>query len=117
MSRNPCARYLAAGHPSSLHFPEVTMQRATPPNSNAPWSTWKREWVDNLKIASVAAGLEAGTFALFLFMFTQDPHRLFPVVAGSLAVFWVFNVGVSALNSYLCGHSKVKAPPPDLRAG
>jgi hypothetical protein len=86
---------------------------ATPPLMNLTWSLWKANWKDVLATAAVAAGLEAGAFSLFLYMFVQDPNRVLPVVGGSLLIFWLFHVGVSALHAYLISHpalSGVVAP-------
>ncbi len=94
------------------------MQRTMPPNSDTPWSVWKRDWADNFKTAAVAACLEAWAFALFLYMFSQDGYRLLIVVAGGLAVFWLFHVGVSALHAHLLSHPRIAPiyPPTDSRA-
>jgi hypothetical protein len=89
------------------------MPSISPPLLNLSWSLWKANWKDVLATAAIAAGLEAGAFSLFLYMFVQDPNRLLPVVGGSLLVFWFFHVGVSALHAYLISHpvlSGVVAP-------
>jgi hypothetical protein len=71
---------------------------------NLSWSLWKANWKDVLATAAVAAGLEAGAFSIFLYMFVQDPNRLLPVVGASLLVFWFFHLGVSALHACLISH-------------
>jgi hypothetical protein len=89
------------------------MSSISPPLMNLSWSLWKENWRDVLATAAFAAGLEAGTFSLFLYMFIQDPHRVLPVVGASLLIFWFFHVGVSALHAYLISHpavSNVVAP-------
>jgi hypothetical protein len=68
---------------------------------NLPWTHWKTNWRDVLATATVAAGLETGAFAMFMYMFVQDPNQLLPIVGGSLLVLWFFHVGVSALHAYL----------------
>lgn len=57
--------------------------------------------MDVFATAIVAAGLETGAFAIFMYMFLQDPNQLLPNVGGSLLVFLLFHVGVSALHAYL----------------
>jgi hypothetical protein len=83
------------------------MSTTSPFASDTPWSQWKRHYADNLTTATVAALLEAGSFLLFLYMFIQTPQRLFAVVGGALILFWLFNVGISALNAYLLSHPKI----------
>jgi hypothetical protein len=80
------------------------MPSISPPLLNLTWSLWKANWRDVLATAAVAAGLEAGAFSLFLYMFVQDPHRVLPVVGGSFLIFWFFHVGVSALHAHLISH-------------
>ena len=75
--------------------------------AETPWSQWKRHYAKNFGTASVAALLEAGTFLLFLYMFIQTPTRLVLVVGGAFGLFWIFHVGVSALNAYLLSHPKI----------
>src|ERR1700691_3054184 len=80
---------------------------------NLPWTRWKTNWRDVLATATVAAGLEAGAFAMFMYMFVQDPNQLLPIVGGSLLVFWLFHLGVAALHAYLISrptHSGAIAP-------
>jgi hypothetical protein len=89
------------------------MPGISPPLMNLTWSLWKANCRDVLATAAIAAGLEAGAFCLFLYMFVQDPNRVLPVVGGSLLIFWSFHVGVSALHAYLISHpalSDVVAP-------
>ncbi len=81
------------------------MPTISPPILNSSWSLWKENWRDALATAAVAAGLEAGAFAVFMYMFTQDPNQLLPIVGGSLLVFWLFHMGVSALHAYLISRS------------
>lgn len=81
------------------------MPTISPPILNSSWSLWKENWRDALATAAVAAGLEAGAFAVFMYMFTQDPNQLSPIVGGSLLVFWLFHMGVSALHAYLISRS------------
>jgi len=68
---------------------------------NFSWTRWKTNWRDVLATVTVAAGLETGAFAMFMYMFVQDPNQLLPIVGGSLLVFWFFHMGVSALHAYL----------------
>jgi len=77
---------------------------STAPLLNLSWSLWKANWKEVFATAAFAAGLEAGAFSLFLYMFLQDANRLLPVVGGSLLVFWFFHVGISALHAYLISH-------------
>lgn len=77
------------------------MSNTSPPLMNMSWTLWKENWRDVLATAAVAAGLEACAFSLFLYMFFQHPHRVLPVVGGSLLIFWFFHVGVSALHACL----------------
>jgi hypothetical protein len=77
------------------------MPSTSPPLMNLSWSLWKVNWRDVLATAAVAAGLEAGAFSLFLYMFIQNPNRVLSVVGASFLVFWFFHVGVSALHAYL----------------
>ena len=81
------------------------MHSISPPLLNLTWSLWKANWRDVLETAAVAAGLEAGTFALSLYMFSQDPSRVLPVVGASLLIFLFFHVGVSALHAKLISSS------------
>ncbi len=80
------------------------MKSNSPPLLNLSWSSWKASWKDVLATAAIAAGLEAGAFSLFMFMFVQNPHRLLPVVGGCLLVFWCFHVCISALHAWLISH-------------
>jgi hypothetical protein len=84
---------------------EVAMLSISPPILHLSWSLWKANWRDALATATVAAGLEAGAFAVFMYMFVQDPNQLLPIVGGSLLVFWIFHMGVSALHAYLISRS------------
>jgi hypothetical protein len=79
------------------------------PILNMTWSLWRAHWRDALATATVAAGLEAGAFAVFMYMFFQDPNRLLPIVGGSFLVFWLFHVGVSALHAYLISHPSLSS--------
>jgi hypothetical protein len=81
------------------------MLGTSPPILNLTWSLWKAKWRDVLATATVVAGLETGTFAVFMYMFVQDPNQLLPIVGSSLLVFWFFHVGVSALHAYLISRS------------
>ena len=83
---------------------EVPMPSISHPLMNLSWSLWKANWRDVCATAAISAGLEAGAFSLFLYMFVQDPNRVLPVVGGSLLIFWIFHVGVSALHAYLISH-------------
>jgi hypothetical protein len=83
---------------------EVTMLGISPPILDLPWSLWQANWRDALATATVAAGLEAGAFAVFMYMFVQDPNQLLPIVGGSVLVFWFFHLGVFALHAYLVSH-------------
>ena len=76
----------------------------SPPLMNLNWPLWKASWRDVLTTAAVAAGLEGGGLALFLYMFFQNPTRVLPVVGVSLLVFLIFHVGVSALHAKLISH-------------
>lgn len=76
----------------------------SPPILNLPWPLWKANCGDVLATAAVAAGLETGAFAVFMYMFVQDQNQLLPIVGGSFLVFWLFHVGVSALHAYLISH-------------
>ena len=80
------------------------MPSTSPPLMHLTWSLWRVNWRDALATAAVAAGLEAGAFSLFLYMFIQDPNRLLPVVGGGLLIFWFCHVGISALHAYLISH-------------
>ena len=42
------------------------MLSISPPILNLSWSLWKANWRDVLAAATVAAGLETGTFAVFM---------------------------------------------------
>ena len=75
------------------------MRSISPPLMNLTWPLWKANWRDVLATAAVAAGLEAGAFCLFLYMFFQILSRVLPVVGGSLLIFLFFHVGVSALHA------------------
>jgi hypothetical protein len=86
------------------------MPNISPSLLNLSWPLWKANWKDVLATAAIAAGLDAGAFSLFLYMFFQDPHRLLPVVGGSLVVFWFFHVGVSALHAHLISHTALSHP-------
>ncbi len=77
------------------------MQITTSTVSETPWCTWKRHWGDNFTTAALAACLEAGAFSLFLYMFSQDFHRLAAVAAVAVLAFLIFHVGISALHAYL----------------
>jgi hypothetical protein len=77
------------------------MHSISPPILNLPWTHWKTNWRDVLATATVAASLETGAFAVFMYMFVQDSNQLLPIVGGSLLLFWCFHVGVSALHAYL----------------
>jgi hypothetical protein len=94
------------------------MLSTSPPILNLPWSLWKAKWRDVLATATVAAGLNTGAFAVFMYMFVQDPNQLLPIMGGSLLVFWFFHVGVSALHAYLISRSTrlgVIAPIPSAK--
>jgi hypothetical protein len=80
------------------------MHGISPPILNLPWPLWKANWRDVLATATVAAVLGTGAFAVFMCMFVQDSNGLLPLVGGSLPVFWLFHVGVSALHAYLINH-------------
>jgi hypothetical protein len=80
------------------------MHSISPPIPNLPWTHWKTNCRDVLVTATVAAGLETSAFALFMFMFFQDPNQLLPIVGGSFLLFWFFFVGVSALHAYFMSH-------------
>ena len=81
------------------------MPSVSSPLINSPWSLWKTNWRGVLATAAIAAGLEAGTLSLFLYMLIQDGNRLLLVVGGSLLIFCFFHVGVSALYAHLISHS------------
>lgn len=83
------------------------MHSVSPPLLNLPWTRWKANYADVLATAIVAAGLETGAFAMFMYMFFQDPGQLLPIVGGSFVVFWLFHVGVSALHAYLISHPRL----------
>jgi Na+-transporting NADH:ubiquinone oxidoreductase subunit NqrB len=78
-----------------------------PGNPTSPWSQWKKSLWENLRIASVAACLEAGALFIFLYIIVQDWHFLWTTTGGALVVFWFFNVAVSALGAYLKSNSKI----------
>jgi hypothetical protein len=80
------------------------MSSTSLPLMNLSWPLSRANWRYVLATAAVAAGFEAGTLSLFLYMFVQDAHRLLPVVGGSFLVFGFFHVGVSALHAYLISH-------------
>ena len=84
----------------------------TPEHLQPPWSVWKINWEDILSTAAVTACLEAGAFAFILYLFVQDSHRLLTIVEAGIFAFWIFNVGVSALNAYLAGRPKISTNPP-----
>jgi hypothetical protein len=71
---------------------------------NLTWPLWKANWRDVLATAALAAALEAGGLALFLYMFIQNPTKVLPVMGASLLAFWCFHVGVSALHAKLISH-------------
>jgi hypothetical protein len=83
---------------------EVPMASTSPPLMNLTWSLWKASWKEVLETAAISAGLEAGAFSLFLYMFVHDPNRVLPVVGASLVIFLFFHVGVSALHAKLISH-------------
>ncbi len=85
------------------------MHSTSPPILNLTWPLWKASWRDVLATATVAAGLATGAFAMFMYMFFQDPNQLLPIVGGSFLVFWLFHVGVSALHAYLISHPTVSS--------
>jgi hypothetical protein len=85
----------------------------SPPILNLSWPLWKENWRGVLATATVAAGLETGAFALFMYMFVQDPNQLLPILGGSLLVFWFLHLGVSALHAFQISrptHSDAIAP-------
>jgi hypothetical protein len=90
------------------------MHSMSPPILNLPWSVWKASWRDVLATATVAAVLETGAFAVFLYMFFQDPGRLLPLVGASLLIFWFFHVGVSGLHAYLISRSSLSGIRPSI---
>jgi hypothetical protein len=73
---------------------------------DTPWSMWKMNLLENLRIACIAASLEAFVFSLFLFLMVQDWHILGAAAGGALVAFCFFNVGISALDAYLKSHPK-----------
>jgi hypothetical protein len=80
------------------------MLSVSSPILTLPWTHWKANCRDVLATATVAAGLETGAFAMFMYMFFQEPAQLLPIAGGSFLVFWFFHVGVSALHAYLTSH-------------
>jgi hypothetical protein len=91
------------------------MPSNSPPLMNLNWSLWKANWQDVIATAVLCAGLEAGAFSLFLYMFIQNPSRVLPVVGGAFLIFLFFHVGISALHAKLISHpalSGVVAPIP-----
>ena len=82
------------------------MTTTTSLDLRSPWSLWKSNWADNLWTAAVVATMQSGAFLLFFYLFLQEPRRLLLVGGASLLVFWIFNVGASALNAFLSSHSK-----------
>jgi hypothetical protein len=80
------------------------MSSISPPLMNLTWSLWKANWRDVLANAALSAGLEAGAFSLFLYMFVHDPYRVLPVAGASLLIFFFFHVGISALHAKLISH-------------
>jgi hypothetical protein len=82
------------------------MTTTTPLALQSPWSLWKSKWAGNLWTAFVVAILQSGAFLLFLYLFMQEPSRLILMGGASLLVFWIINVGASALNASLLGHFK-----------
>ena len=85
------------------------MYNIPPPLMNLTWSLWKVNWKEVLETAAIAAGLEAGAFSLFLYLFVQDPNRVLPVVGASLLIFLFFHVVVSALHAKLISHPALSA--------
>lgn len=90
------------------------MHSTSPPILNLPWPLWKANWKDVLATATVAAGLETGAFTVFMYMFVQDSSQLLPIVGGSLLVFWLFHVGVSALHAHLISRSNLPSVTASL---
>jgi hypothetical protein len=91
------------------------MTTTTPLDLQSPWSLWKSNWADNLWTASVVATMQSAAFLLFLYLFMQEPHRLILMGGASLLVFWIVNVGASALNASLISHSNdapINSGPP-----
>jgi len=76
------------------------MHSMSPPILNLPWSAWKASWRDVLATATVAAGLETGAFAVFLYMSSRIRVDCYRSWAASLLIFWFFHVGVSGLHAY-----------------
>jgi hypothetical protein len=77
------------------------MHSISPPIPNLTWTHSKTNWRDVLATATVAAGLETGAFAMFMYMFVQTPNQLLPIVGGSFLAFWLFHVSICALHAYL----------------
>ncbi len=69
------------------------MPSISPPLMNLNWSLWKANWQDVLATAALSAGLEAGAFSLFLYMFIQNPSRVLPVVGGTFSDLLVLSRG------------------------
>jgi hypothetical protein len=91
------------------------MPSISPPLMNLTWPLWKANWQDVLATATLCAGLEAGAFSLFLYMFILNPSRLLSVVGGTFLIFLFFHMGVSALHAKLISHpalAGVVAPIP-----
>jgi hypothetical protein len=91
------------------------MTTTTPLDLKSPWSLWKSNWADNLWTASVVAIMQSGAFLLFFYLFIEEPRRLILMGGASLLVFWIFNVGASALNASLISHFKdapINSGPP-----
>lgn len=82
------------------------MTSTTQLDLQSPWSLWKSNWADNLCTASLVAALQSGAFLLFLYLFMQERRRLILMAGASLLVFWIINVGASALNASLLSHGK-----------
>jgi hypothetical protein len=85
------------------------------PAAATPWSDWKRHWRDNVSVGALAACLETGAFALFLYMFVQD-YRLPTVTAIALLVFLAFHIGISALHAFILTHPKISASLAEARS-
>ena len=83
------------------------MSITTPSAAVTPWAQWKGHYAENLATATLAALLEAGAFFLFLYILIRTPQRLFGVAGCAFALFWMFHVGISALNAYLLSRPKI----------
>lgn len=90
------------------------MRSTSPPLMSLTWALWKANWRDVLATAALCAGLEAGAFSLFLYMFVQDPSRVLPIVGGSLLIFLLFHLGVSALHAKLISHPALSGAPSPI---